>query len=1002
MVVDRNPEMRSIGVRRNNQDGPLIAIGDHAEHWKMAGSDRSIETHVSVPLRNGAQKWGYVEVGFNPITQPGWIGYLTGPWTRLFAFLLVASFLSYMLYLKKMLQHLDPSQAVPNRVRSALDTFAEGLLVLDQRYRIMLANPVFAGWVGKRPDQLVGKAAASLSWLQQPDQEPLSLFPWEEAMRDEESKSGRALQLIDSESKTRKLKANASPVMGHDGKYRGILVSLDDVTQLEKTKQLLSDAKDAAEAANQSKSEFLARMSHEIRTPMNSILGFTDALLNGYDGDEAERNEYLGTIHSSGQHLLDLINDILDLSKIEAGRLELELVPCSPHQIIFDVVRVLQVRVEQKDISLSCRLPEPLPETIYSDPAKLRQILMNLVGNAIKFTERGGVELRAQFVEVAGNPRLAIEVHDTGIGMSADALEKIFQPFAQADSSITRRFGGTGLGLAISRRLSEALGGKLEVESEPGAGSIFRVTIDPGDLTGVPLIDAATARTATKTTSKQAATERKLPPMRILVADDGESNRKLLSVVLGRAGATVEGVENGQLAVEAYFAGDYDVILMDMHMPVMDGFTATRTLRDRGCRVPIIALTADAMKGAEDKCRAVGCSGFVTKPIDMELLIRALADIGQDNPPPPRAVATRPELTPTVKEQPVPRRTDVFQAAKPKPAPQRPRAARSEETMIEQIEKLSAALDAEDDAPSIFADTPQPKPISPQRAPVFADLDDLDNLNDDNDADAHAAANTDDVPQSLEPIPQATHRMATVPASPDATDLPPIRSTLPMDDPEFREIVEEFVERLHQQRAAMQAAWDAGNLHELERLAHWLKGAGGTAGFDALTGLGRDLENLAKDGMVNRITDKLNELARLAARIDLEGTAADEPPSRPAPAFSNDVPSDSPGGDRMESTLPMDDPEFREIVEEFVERLREKIDAMRDAWQADDFGKLAELAHWLKGSGGTAGFVAFTTPARELECAAKAASKTDAQRALQQLQRLTGRIAMPAIGSNAY
>ncbi len=1025
-VVERNPDMHSIGVRRNNEDGLLIAIGDHAEHWKSAGGDRSVETHVSVPLRDGAQKWGYVEVGFHPITRQGWIGYLTGPWTRLFSFVIAASFLSYMLYLKKMLQHLDPSQAVPNRVRSALDTFAEGLLVLDERFRIMLANPVFAGWVGKRPEQLVGKDAASLSWLLETAEQQENPFPWEEALRDEESKSGRSLQLIDGELKTRKLKANASPVMGHDGKYHGILVSLDDVTQLEETKELLSDAKDAAEAANRSKSEFLARMSHEIRTPMNAILGFTDVLLNGYDGDEAERNEYLGTIHSSGQHLLDLINDILDLSKIEAGRMEIERVACSPHQIIFDVVRVLQVRVEQKEISLTCRLNEPLPEQITSDPAKLRQILMNLVGNAIKFTDEGGVELRAGLVEVAGQPRLAIEVHDTGIGMSADALEKIFQPFAQADSSITRRFGGTGLGLAISRRLAEALGGELEVESELGAGSTFRLTIDPGDLSGVPLVDVETAKKTTQRSSKKAADERKLPPLRILVADDGDSNRKLLSLVLGRAGATVEGVENGQLAVEAYFAGQYDVVLMDMHMPVMDGFTATRTLRERGCRVPIIALTADAMKGAEDKCRDAGCTGFVTKPVDMQVLIRTLSE---------------------------------FQPVKPKPARQRPLASQPEETIVEQdativeqIDKLSAAIDAEDfealaqlaqqlgaaagaqgikniatpaavlsrladqrdtkliplvlkdlaaiadrlktdqDKPlAVFADRKQPKPLSHHRTPVFADVD----VESEGLADAD---DTDEVLQPAMPISQATDRVTTESAGQEADNLPAVRSTLPMDDPEFREIAEEFVERLRQQRLAMQAAWDAGNLHELESLAHWLKDASSTAGFDAITGLGRDLENLAKNGIVNRVTDKLNELATIASRIDLDRSADDEPPSRPEPKLSGPAYGDAPNGDRLESTLPMDDPEFREIVEEFVERLREKIDAMRDAWQADEFQTLAELAHWLKGSGGTAGFVEFTTPARELELAAKAGSKSDAQAALQQLQRLTSRIAMPAIG----
>jgi HPt (histidine-containing phosphotransfer) domain-containing protein len=439
--------------------------------------------------------------------------------------------------------------------------------------------------------------------------------------------------------------------------------------------------------------------------------------------------------------------------------------------------------------------------------------------------------------------------------------------------------------------------------------------------------------------------------------------------------------------------------------------------------------------------------------------------LGQDNPPPPAAVTADPKPTQQIEEQPVPNRADVFPAREPQPVPACPAAAPADETIIEQIEKLSAAIDAEDfemlaqltqqvgttaerhglqniatpaavlsrlvaernvelillvlkdleaiasklktsqdDAPSMLSNPPRAKSLSHHHTPVFVDIGEND-FGGGGGGAAAAADDDDDVvvdaqarswsPESTSPATPCGCTKTTCPES----EVRPIRSSLPIDDPEFREIAEEFVQRLDHQRVAMQAAWDGGNLHELERLAHWLKDASSTAGFDTFTGLGRDLEKLARGGIVNRITDKLNELTALTARIDLDAAASDEPSSCSKPAYANFASHDASSGDRLESTLPIDDPEFREIVEEFVERLREKIDAMRDAWQADEFQTLAELAHWLKGSGGTAGFVEFTTPARELERAAKAASRSDAQHALQQLQRLTARITVPAIGA---
>jgi PAS domain S-box-containing protein len=1045
VVAARNDKILSVGVSRIGDNSHLIAVGNHKEQWQTDAAGRSVETHVLVPLRNGATKWGHVEVRFKPVTQHGWMGFLTSPSAKMFAFILAASYLSFLFYLRKMLQHLDPSQAVPNRVRSALDTFAEGLLVIDGRNRIMLANPVFAGWIGVQPEKLVGRDASRLPWVSTDNDTLTPSFPWTDALRDEQPKSNRQLELAIPDGVVRKLKVNASPVMGQDGKYRGVLVSLDDVTQLENTKQQLSHAKDAAEAANQAKSDFLARMSHEIRTPMNAILGFTEVLRGGYDGTADERKEYLNTIHTSGQHLLSLINDILDLSKIEAGRMEIETLRCSPHQIIFDVIRVLQARAEQKGISLVYDIPDPLPETILSDSAKLRQILINLVGNAIKFTEEGGVSLHAKLADESDTAKLVIQVADTGCGMAPDAIHRVFEPFAQADSSITRRFGGTGLGLAISKRLAQTLGGKLDAESELGQGSVFTLVIDPGSLEAVQRIDTKAARRMEKRSQVEPTKVQGLPPIRVLVADDGESNRKLLSLVLGRAGAIVEGVENGEEAVGAYFNGEFDVILMDMHMPVMDGFTATRTLRERGCDIPIIALTADAMKGAEQKCRESGCSGFLTKPINTQRLIETLADL-------PVAEQLRAfEKGNSLDEH------DHFTAEQAKlfaptslgPTCETPLTAKLEVRLDSEVARLNAAIEAEDFG-SIAAcsknlnklgnqhdlsDLATPAAVMSRLAEeqnmqliqiILKDLTALasklksenevatDVFSNEQEQSLSSRAPTNVVVQELafestiQESPRSTetsrvtgalqplHSRSHAQSCPSDASESPIFSRLPADDPEYFEIIVEFTERLKEKLKVMQRVWDAGELSELASLAHWLKGAGGTAGFDEFTRPAGELEQLARAGAVNRITDQLKEICTLSSRIQVkgeQGSSATRLASQQS-ASTSDLPIDGPS--TLESNLPMDDSEFREIVEEFVERLDEKLNEMQDALRHDDFRTLAELAHWVKGSGGTAGFDAFTAPARELECAARDSRRERSLTLVQQLQELRSRIVIHA------
>lgn len=403
---------------------------------------------------------------------------------------------------------------------------------------------------------------------------------------------------------------------------------LEEVSRRATIQRDLERAKAAAEEANKAKSRFLANMSHEIRTPLNGILGFTSLLLRNAATDEAERRDFLNTIHASGQHLLGLINDILDLSKIEAGQFTVERVVCPTQPLIAEVLGVLRVRSQEKGLRLTHRWNSRLPETIQTDPYRLRQLLINLIGNAVKFTERGVVEVVSRLDDAGPQSRLVFEIIDTGIGIPADKLQDIFKPFVQADASVTRRFGGTGLGLAICRKLAKALGGTIEVHSELGKGSTFTLTVETGSLQDVELLAPAqgdTLHTAAPALTPSAE-QINLSGVSILLAEDGETNRKLFDLVLRRAGAAVKVAENGRIAVESALSQPFDAIVMDMQMPELDGYSASRALRTAGLTTPIIALTAHAMKGDEEKCREAGCSGYLTKPIDPDLLLRTLAE----------------------------------------------------------------------------------------------------------------------------------------------------------------------------------------------------------------------------------------------------------------------------------------------------------------------------------------------------------------------------------------
>jgi PAS domain S-box-containing protein len=519
-------------------------------------------------------------------------------------------------------------------LRSTLECTADGILVVDINGKVISWNGKFlemwripADLVKERNDENLLKFV--LAQLKDPAS---FIAKIQELYRDQKTISLDVLDFSDGRVFERYSQPHR---IGNE--CAGRVWSFRDITERRQAAAALEQARDAAQAANLAKSRFLANMSHEIRTPMTAILGFADLLQDPHATDD-NRNLWIETVRRNGNHLLSIINDILDVSKIEAGQMTIEQISFQFQPTIDNLIQTMRERAAAKGLTLTVHSHTNVPDVIHTDPTRFRQILFNLLSNAVKFTEEGGVKVVFRMGQFANKSTttdrlLCVDITDTGIGLASHQRDRLFQPFTQGDTSTTRKFGGTGLGLAITKRLAQMLGGDVQVSSTEGKGSTFTVSLQVS-----PPADAPIQFPQDQSPPPEAAPTDIpiLAGLRILLAEDGEDNQELINLHLTFAGAQVTLAENGKQACTAALTAlntgqPFDLILMDMQMPEMDGYEATTHLRSKGYTNPIVALTAHVMSGDKEKCIAAGCDDFLGKPIDPATLLSTSARMARNS-----------------------------------------------------------------------------------------------------------------------------------------------------------------------------------------------------------------------------------------------------------------------------------------------------------------------------------------------------------------------------------
>jgi PAS domain S-box-containing protein len=521
------------------------------------------------------------------------------------------------------------------KARAVFDQTFQFIGLLDREGRIIEANQAALDFAGIRAEQVVGKYFPDTPWwshspeIRERVRQAIAAALQGEFVRFETTHPG-----VDGE--LHYVDFSLKPVVDDRGEVMWLLPEGRDISDIKRIQEAYKAAKEAAESASRFKSEFLANMSHEIRTPMTAILGYADLLPRMISGDSAEVLEFVNIIRRNGDHLMGLINDILDLSKIEAGHMTVERIDVDPRQILLSTQALMESRARERGIRLHAELVTDIPATIRSDPVKIKQILINLVANAVKFTEQGTVTIRLGYeTDSPFGPAVTFAVADTGIGIPPEHMPRLFEAFQQADGSITRKFGGTGLGLRISQALAKLLGGGITVTSEPGRGSTFTAFIATVDTQDVPMIPRDSLRAPAERSpvaAERVGGARPLQGIRIFLAEDSPPIQKLISYHLSRSGAEVRVFANGLDALRALALHDHidaglaaplpcDLLITDIQMPEMDGHTLARSLRAKGATLPIIGLTAHATPEDAAACIDAGCDRYATKPIDPVALI---------------------------------------------------------------------------------------------------------------------------------------------------------------------------------------------------------------------------------------------------------------------------------------------------------------------------------------------------------------------------------------------